>query len=626
MYGYAGKLLDVNLSTEEIKTIPLTEEITKKWFGGRGLGVYLLWKELGDKWEKVNPLGEENLLLILTGPLTGYYPGMKTAVVSKSPESNGVVGSVLSSEAGIELKSAGYDGLIIRGKAESPKYIFIHNDHVEIRDATKYWGLRGIETTKELMKEAYSVLLKLEKVNGKPKEPAIMYIGPAGERQIRFASIMTKWAHAAGYGGYGAVMGSKNLKAIVVKGTGPLPPVANVEELKNMIKQVYKIAYDSTTFRLWGTVPGAYNTAAMSSSEPVRNWQEEWHNNEEISVSKFESKVWIKRFWGDYGCPITCMKVSYIRHGPYKGAVTDGPDYELIAYLGPNLGIFKPEDSVYLSWLADEYGFDGINLGNVLGYVAELYQRGFLTKEELNGIELNWGNADAFAKLTEMIVKKEGIGKLLAEGTYRAALKLSEQKKTDLLKYAVQSKGIGIGAHGVRSKKDYTGPLSYVTSVQGGDHTSIARPIATSEGGETRFIFYDSAVICFFVAWVGFDTLINFTNAVTGWNLTKEKWINDIGMRILHTQRLELLLGGPDVFWDPRTSDDNPPRFYEPLPSGPFKGARITKEEINEMKKAYYQEVGYDENGIPLPQKVEELGIPNGTAAIARIKQRLNLM
>ncbi|RKX47778.1 MAG: aldehyde ferredoxin oxidoreductase, partial [Thermotogae bacterium] len=191
MYAYTGKLLDVDLTKEEIKEVELDEEILRKFYGGRGLGTYLLWKELGEKWESVDPLGEENLLLILTGPLTGYYPGMKTAVVSKSPESNGVVGSVLSSEVGLELKASGYDGMIIRGKAKTPVYLFVYNDTVEIRDATKYWGMGGVELHKTLLKEVHGEIMKKERLKGIPKEPAMMYIGKGGEKGVRFAAIMT---------------------------------------------------------------------------------------------------------------------------------------------------------------------------------------------------------------------------------------------------------------------------------------------------------------------------------------------------------------------------------------------------------------------------------------------------
>ncbi|WP_457754619.1 aldehyde ferredoxin oxidoreductase family protein [Thermococcus sp.] len=624
MYGYTGKLIDVDLSKDKIEIIEIDEETLKKFYGGRGLGTYILWKELGEKWEYIDPLGEENLLLILTGPLTGYYPGIKTAVVSKSPESNGVVGSVLSSEVGIELKASGYDGIIIRGKAKEPVYFFVNDDTIEIRDAGKYWGMNGVEVVKTLTKDVHEELKKKEKLKGVPKEPAIMYIGRGGENKVRFAAIMAKLMHAAGYGGFGAVMGSKMLKAIVVKGSKSLPPVYDNEKFKTMLREFQRELLTLTTFRQWGTGAGGYSVGKDRSSQPVRNWQEEYHDNEKISVVNFELKAWIKKYWADYGCPVNCMKISYLRYGPYKGSITDAPDYELMAYMGTNLGIFEPEKIVYLSYLVDEYGLDGINAGNVLGFAAELYQRGILTKDDL-GFELKWGDEKAFAKLLEMIVNKEGIREILAEGTYRAALKISEMKSSDALRYAVHVKGIGVGAHGIRSDLDYTKDISYAASVQGGDHTATAGLPARSYEGELVNAFYDSAVICMFVTKPGFERILEFGNAVTGFDLTPEKWFNEAGLRIIHLQRILLLLGGPDVYWDPRKDDDNPPRFYEPLPSGPVKGKAPTKDDIREKLKQYYQEIGYDKNGIPKEEVLEELGIGEAKREVKRIKRRLGL-
>jgi len=627
-YGFHRRLIDIDLSNEKIRIKELSEDIYRKFLGGRGLGAWILWNELGAKWDEIDPLGEENLLLILTGPLTGYYPGMKICITGKSPQSNGVVGSTVSSEVGIELKAAGYDGIIVRGKANTPVYLFIYDDIIEIRDASKLWGLTGTETIKGLMRNVYAELRRREGIRGIPKEPAILYIGPAGENKVRTAAVMSKLTHAAGYGGYGAVMGAKNLKAIVVKGSRSLPPVANPEKFKSMVREVWKRIFEAKTFRHWGTGSAGYAVGAEESSEPVRNWQEEYHNDKRIGVLNFELAYWIKRYWGDYGCPLTCMKISYVRSGKYKGSLTDPPDYELQAYLGPNLGVFNAEEIIYLSWLVDEYGFDAINTGNVLAFAAELYQRGILTKEDLDGIDLRWGNTDAFAQLLEKIARREGIGDILAEGTYRAALKLGELKKMDLTKYAVQVKGIAVGAHGIRSRMDYPGPISYAVSVQGGDHTSTAvkeLPAKTARG-ELLAAFRDSAVVCSFTTSVfGFEELIEFLNTVTGWDMTAEEWLNTTGLRIIHLQRLFLLLGGPDVYWDPRVHDDNPPRFYEPLPSGPVKGAKADRNEVTELRKKYYQEMGYDEYGIPREEVLDELGITDYKVALEKIRKRLGV-
>jgi aldehyde:ferredoxin oxidoreductase len=226
MLGYAGKMLEVNLSTQRIKNLRPSDEILKDYVGGRGLATKILWDRLGSRWETVDPLGPENVLLFLTGPLTGFFPGARICVSGKSPQSNGVVGSTVAGEFGVELKCAGYDGIIMNGEAEKPVYLFIKDSEVEIRDASRVWGKDAKQTMTLLTRECRELLRKRFPRYGEWKEPAMLYIGPAGENKVRTAVVASKWTHAAGYGGYGAVMGSKQLKAVVVKGTGPLPEVS----------------------------------------------------------------------------------------------------------------------------------------------------------------------------------------------------------------------------------------------------------------------------------------------------------------------------------------------------------------------------------------------------------------
>jgi aldehyde:ferredoxin oxidoreductase len=309
MRGYAGKFLEVDLSTKNIKTVKFSEETLRQYIGGRGLAAKILWDRLGRRWEKIDPLGPENLLLLLAGPLTGFVPGARLCVSGKSPQSNGIIGSTIGGEFPIELRCAGYDGIIFTGKAEKPVYLFIKDSEVEIKDASHLWGKDSKETLRVLVKEGRKELESRYPGLGLWKEPAAVYIGPAGESRCRLAVAAAKWAHAAGYGGYGAVMGSKNLKAVLVKGTGPLPDVADMEKVSELIDEILKINFRSTSFRRWGTGFLGYDVGARLSSEPVRNWQEEWHDEKSYGADEFE-KLWVKKFWGDFGCPITCLKVS----------------------------------------------------------------------------------------------------------------------------------------------------------------------------------------------------------------------------------------------------------------------------------------------------------------------------
>lgn len=619
LYGYSGKLLEVDLSREKTGEVELEPEIFEQYIGGRGLASYLLWKELGGHWREVDPLGPENMLLILTGPLTGYYPGIKLAVSGKSPQSNGIVGSTVSSEVALELKAAGYDGLVVKGRASSPVYIYIEGDRVEVRDASHLWGLGGRETFKKLMNELWGELKKKRLAReGLAKEPAFIYIGPAGENRVRTAAVMAKLTHAAGYGGYGAVMGSKNLKAIAAKGFGPMPKVRRPEIVKILLGEIWKELAGRAGWRQWGTGAGGYSVAAVTSSEPIRNWQEEWHGNRAFGQQNFEAH-WVKRYWGDYGCPTTCMKISVLRSGEFCGAVTDPPDYEMQAYMGPNLGVLEPRGTIYLSSLADELGLCGIQTGNVLGFAAELYQRGILTREDI-GFELRWGDAKAFAKLMEMIAQRRGIGDVLAEGAYRAALKISKEKGVDALRYAVTSKAIGIGAHGIRSGRDYPASYAYAVSVQGGDHTSVP---SKGGGSEVLAAFVDSAVVCSFNTF-GIDNLVfAFLQAVTGFDIDEGRWAREHGRRILTIQRVALLEGGPDLRWRPGVDDDNPPRFYEPLPSGPFKGYAADREEVVRGRREYFLSLGWDELGIPTDATLEELNLSFLKPAVTKLRNEL---
>jgi aldehyde:ferredoxin oxidoreductase len=589
--------------------------------GGRALAAKILSERLLSKWETVDPLGPENLLFFMPGPFTGYFPGGRVCVTGKSPQSNGMVGSTVGGEFGVELRCAGYDGIIVSGKAEKPVYLFIKDSDVELRDAGDIWGKDGKQTEALLNKECRKLLAERYPRVGVWRQPAKLYIGPAGERKVRTSVVIAKWTHAAGYGGYGAVMGSKNLKAVAVKGTGSLPEVADIEKVKRMIDEACEGAYGNVLWRRWGTGGGGYSFGAETSSEPVRNWQEEWHDQKSYGVDQFESKVWVKPAWSDFGCPTNCLKISCIRTGKYKGAITDNPDYELQAFLGPNLGLFTPEENVYLSSLLEDLGLCGIQGGSTLGFAAELYQRGILTKEDLDGIELKWGNVEAFAVLLRKIASREGIGDLLAEGTYRAALELGKHKGTNLLPYTVTGKGISIGAHGIRSGRDFSREIGYACSVQGGDHTSMTDLPIDGWGSEIWTIFNDSAVMCIFTSFSLSPTYrYDFYTALTGQPLRRKDWLNNGGMKTLQIQRAMLLLGGPDLKWNPSVDDDNPTRFYEPLPTGPCKGQTADHARVKRKVKQYYEQAGWDQNGIPTPETLTKLKLNYVNESLTRLR------
>lgn len=619
--GYAGKFLEVNLTLNEIKDYTVKEEVLRKYLGGRALAAKILWDRLGKRWSEVEPLGPENIFTVFTGPLTGYYPGMRICVSGKSPLTNSIIGSTVAAEFPLDLKCAGYDGVTVTGKADNPVYIYIEDGNVEIKDARHLWGKDGKQTIRMINKE---VIDSLDDRRGKErmwKEPGILYIGPAGENNSRIAAVMMKWTHGAGYGGYGGVMGSKNLKAIVAKGTGPVPEPVDMKETLQYIKKITKSCLSNESMRRWGTGSAGYEVGAGTSSEPVKNWQEEWHDERSFGVDEFERKVWVKRYWGDYGCPTTCLKVSAITNGIFKGAITDNPDYEIQAYMGTNLGIFEPEGNVYVASIGDDMGLCGIQGGSALGFAGELYQRGVLTLDDI-GFPLEWGDAKAFGKLAKMIARREGIGDILAEGTYRAAIKIGKMKGVDLQPYVIHVKGMAIGAHGTRSGLDYEPIIAYATSVQGADHTSCGGMAPNKNAGDILWGFADSAVIC------GFNIFENdlapmwgMLRSVTGWNVTENEWNTSMAPRMLAIQRASLLVSGPDHVWSPK-DDDNPPRFYEPLPSGPLKGKTTDREQVMKDKKTYYNSLGWDEQGIPTQSTLKRLKMENLEQVFGPMRQK----
>jgi len=614
--GYAGKFLDVDLSSGTVKDTTFDDQMLQDYLGGRGLVAKILWDRIGSRWQEIDGLDPENIFMAFTGPLTAIYPGARICCSGKSPLSNGTVGSTASTEFAMELKTAGYDGVIVTGKASSPVYILVTNEGGEIRDASHIWGKVGEETIKILNKEVTEELSKRKPNVGLWKEPGTIYIGPAGETMVRNAAVLTKICHAAGYGGYGAVMGSKNLKAIVAKGRGKIPTVASPSKVKELWREAHANLIKRGSMRRWGTGYAGWSVGADSSSEPIRNWQEEWHDERSFAGPRFENKFWVKKKWADYNCTTNCMKISCIKSGRWKGDITDMPDYELEAYCGTNFGIFDPEDTIHMSALIDNLGFSGINGPNTMAFATELFQRGIL-KEEDFGFKPEWGNAEAFTKMAWLIAKREKIGDVLAEGTYRAALKIGEMRGVDCMPYAIHVKGIEIGAHGTRSGADYTHDISYAASVQGGDHTSTASDGYREMSGA---VFSDSGVYCNFCSNPQ-EFIFDFLKAVTGFPITIESWRTENGPRIITLQRALLLLGGPDVTWEPVADDDNPERFYEPLPSGPHKGKTTDKNLVREKRTTYFETMGWDERGIPKKETLDRLGLSDLESAMSKLRR-----
>ncbi|MCJ7730788.1 aldehyde ferredoxin oxidoreductase [Candidatus Bathyarchaeota archaeon] len=618
--GYAGKWLEVDLTKEKIKEVVYSDETLRQYFGGRGLAAKVLWDKVGEKWAELDPLAPESPLTVFTGPMTGIYPGSRICISGKSPVSMGTVGSTAATEMANEMRQAGIDGVTFVGKAEKPVYLMITDEGAELCDASHLWGLDGEKTLIKLNKEVTSELRKRKPNVGLWKEPGMVYIGPAGENLVRNAAVMAKICHAAGYGGYGSLMGSKNLKAVVAKGRGSLPKVDAPEAAKLLWRRTHEILISQSGMRRKGTGFLGYSVGAGNSSEPIRNWQEEWHDEKSYGGPMFETRFWVKKKWADFNCTTNCMKVSCIKSGKWKGDITDMPDYELQAYCGTNFGIFDPAANIHLSALVDKLGHSGINGPNTAAFAVELHQRGILTDKDF-GFKPEWGNADHFDRILRMMASREGIGDILAEGTYLAAHRIAElkgRKPEELLKYAVHVKGIEIGAHGTRSDKDYTHDISYAASVQGGDHTSTASDGYSDMSGA---VFTDSGVFCDFTYdGVPQEMVFDFAKAITGFDINLHQWRSETGPRIVTLQKALLLLGGPGLVWEPLKDDDNPPRFYEPLPTGPYKGKTTDRKMVDMKLQAYFDTLGWDKRGIPTKETLQKLDLAFLERSMAKLR------
>jgi aldehyde:ferredoxin oxidoreductase len=587
--GYHGQLLEIDLTTKSVKTIDLDEKLARNYLGGRAMGSKMLLDIYGSNWGKIDPLGPDAQIVVTAGPFVGFL-GCKTNFVTKSPTSQGVAAGQASGDFSAELRFSGYDGFIIKGKASSPTYLTIFDDKVEFRDASKIWGKEIKETHDFIVKEHGD-------------KTSQFYIGPAGENLVRYAAALTEWYRAAARCGAGAVMGSKNLKAIVCRGTGPAPVVADQKKLLDLMTWVrinHPIVGRSRVE--FGTASGIYRTG-LTSTEPVKNWQSEYHDHSEISGERFAAWQWVRRYWADYGCLMACSKLGRVKYGKHAGYITELPDYEAGALEGTNFGIWDIDEISVCAGRPDELGFDLISLGNVCGWACEAQEKGVLTPKDFGGLELKWGDADGFLKLMDLIAYRKGeIPTLLGEGLELATQKIG--KGSDA--FAMQIKGIEFGAHGIRAGG--RSAISYALSSMGGDHTSTV-----TEKGEDR-ITNDSVGLCSFQSLTS-DQMIEWLQAITGFGITADELQKTMVPRWTTMTRISTLLGG-------RTHKDdvNPPRAYTPLPEGPLKGGKIDKAVEEQQRAAYYEANGWDKHGVPTADTLKTHGFESFEAAIASLR------
>lgn len=607
--GYMGNFLTVNLSTEKIDIIDVPQWLQDEFVGGKGYAMKLLYDLVPPG---ADPLGPDNPLMFFPGPLTGTMaPSMRACVATKSPLTGLLLDSYFGGHLGPEIKYAGYDGIIITGQAKEPVYLWIDDDKVELRSAQSLWGMGTLACNKAIKQQLQDQTVK------------VATIGPAGENKVRFALISCEYNRQAGRGGAGAVMGSKKLKAIAIRGTKAVG-VYDRDTFMDAVKQGYnelKTSPDTQALVATGTassVPFANEVGLL----PRHNFQDGTFEKADNIGDFGQSKhLWL-RSEACLGCPIRCSKIGYIRNGRYAGTISDIVEYESAGLLGSNLELGDIKAVTYLTALCDKLGIDSISTGGVLGFALEAAEKGLIDKEKLpTGVA--FGNATSIAELIKRIVNRsDELADILAEGVKSAAEKLGNGTK-DL---AVHIKGLELPAWSPRGAPGIA--LTLMTADRGGCHQR-GLPLGYEFGGEqwkgqkveqlatsgkAEIIIHlqnylaalDTFVKCDFAQFgIQPQTYVELYKACTGKDFSIEE-LYELGAKVWNMGRLFNLREGLNP-----SGDKLPKRFMtEPLPSGPSKGHHFTKQDIKTMLTEYYQLRGWDKYGKPTEDTLRKYNLP----------------
>jgi aldehyde:ferredoxin oxidoreductase len=606
LYGYAGRILHVDLTTGKTHTEPLNEDYAKKYIGGIGLGMRL-W--LDHSKPGVDPFSPENPLILATGPTSGtVWPtgGNGHAFVSKSPQSYGVGESKSHGSFGTELKRAGYDAVIFKGKAERPVYVWIDDDSVQILDASHLWGKSPAETEDAIKEELGDYYIR------------VAAIGPAGEKLVRIACIINEKTRAAGRTGMGAVMGSKNLKAIAVRGTNDVK-VAKPDEFLEFVKEFHERMKGPATkkYRTLGTPENVLVHNALQCM-PTRNYNNSYFEAAEKVSGEALNERYVAKIIGCSSCAMRCEHICVVPEGPYKGAMAR-VEYEPLWALGPYCGVDRLDAIIKASDLCNYYGVDSISAGVIVGFAMDCYENGILTDKDMDGIEARFGNHEAMVKLIEKIGKREGIGDILAEGVKNAGEKIGKGAE----KLALHIKGVEVTGYDLRCLK--TAALGFAVSFRGADHNRHGAYAFDVKGKVNRlkaergrgkmvkdiedvYTVIDSMIVCKFsrgTYYKEFEDLAKLYTLVTGFEKTAED-IRIAGERINNLARVFNVREGLG-----RKDDTLPYKvMHMPVPDeGPSKGAYVSQEELDLLLDDYYEARGWTEEGIPTVEKLKELGM-----------------
>jgi len=606
MFGYAGRILLIDLSTGKTTVEPLNEEYAKKYIGGIGLGMrlYLDHSKAG-----VDPFSPNNPLILTTGPISGtMWPtgGNGHTFVSKSPQTFGVGESKAHGSFGTEMKRAGYDAIIIKGKAEKPVYLWVDDDSIQLVDASALMGKSPGETEDAVREELGDYYIR------------VAAIGIAGEKLSRIACIINDKTRAAGRTGLGAVMGSKNLKAIAMRGTRDVA-VAKTDEFMEYVKEFHERMKGPATqkYRALGTPENILVHNSLSCM-PTRNYRNSRFEGAEKISGEVLNEKYVAKIIGCSSCAMRCEHEVVVPEGPYKNTMTR-MEYESLWALGPYCGVDRLDAIIKAMDLCNYYGVDSISTGVIAGFAMDCYETGILTQQDTGGIDAKFGNAEAMVQLVEKIGKREGIGEVLADGVKFAAEKIG--KGSD--KLALHIKGVEVTGYDLRCLK--TAALGFAVSFRGADHNrhgayafdvkgKVNRLIAEKGRGklvrdmEDVYNLIDSFIVCKFSRGTYYKELPDMAKLytlVTGFEITPED-LKKAGERIQNVAKLFNIREGLG------RKDDNLPYkvMHEPIPDeGPSKGAFVTQAELDLLLDDYYESRGWTKEGIPTKEKLKELGM-----------------
>ena len=599
--GYAGRVLEVDLSSGRIETMALDPEVAERFIGGKGFGIHTLyhWLPVG-----CDPLSPDNIMVFAAGPLTGTAAPAsgRMEVCTKSPATGLWLDSNAGGSFGPELKYAGYDALVISGAAKTPVLLLIEDDTVALVAAQNHWGSDAIETH-ERLKEQFSA------------DHRVACIGQSGELLSPLANILTEH-RSFGRGGAGAVMGSKNLKAVVVRGSGHLL-TAEPAEFKRMIREsVNELANSPDT----GAAKPEFGTNVILSLmdytgiHPTKNFHRS--TLDEAPVDEHQIQKYFERNRACFSCTIRCSKIARVKDGPLKGSFTEGPEYETVWSFGAHCANTDIATIIEAEHLCDAYGMDAISVGNVVGFLMDCYERGLIDKSETDGLEMNWGNPEAIIEAVHLIGRRAGPGEQWSLGVKRL-----EKLIAGAQGLGAHVKGLELPAYDPRASKGMA--LAYATSDRGGCHLRswpIGEEIMNSsnplglhttefkpeivKSQQDFFCLVNCSGLCLFAAFtLSLEQIAPLFASLTGiQSFAEADNLLQAGERINNLVRLFNLREGLT-----REHDSLPARFKtEPLPDGPCRGEVV---DVDEMVQTYYRVRGWTSDGCPTPELLERLEI-----------------